>query len=408
MIRSAGSIILLILSFHLIAPNHGFSQHLGFYVENKGRKARVPFELYNNLIVVQAILNNEYPVNLILDTGVRPTILLDKQFADSVGLEYQRRIDLFGVGDAAPVEASVVIGASLSMNNVQSTNLSILVLENDLLQLERHLGVRVDGILGYDLFSRFVVKINYQKKLIDFYEPSEFVRPPKFRQLDIEIIDSKPMIVMDIMQRNGVPLKANLLVDTGASHALILDPLSEKKIQIPDKHIYANLGRSISGELKGILGRVDYIKFGKYELDDVIVSYIEEASEEDKRNGSIGGELLSKFSVIFDYYHHKMYLESNYSFRVPFEYNMSGLEFIAEGLELDNYFIHSIRQGSPSYNIGLFPGDQLVAINNIGEEKLSLAKIYTELSRKEGKEISLTVRRGDIYLTKTFYLKREI
>jgi predicted aspartyl protease len=408
MIRSAGCIILLILSFHVIAPNHVFSQHLGFYVENKGRKARIPFELYNNLIVVQAILNNEYPVNLILDTGVRPTILLEKQFADSVGLEYQRRVDLFGVGDAAPVEASVVTGVSLSMNNIQSTNLSMLVLENDLLQLERHLGVRIDGILGYDLFSRFVVKINYQKKLIDFYEPSEFVRPPKFRQLDIEIIESKPMIVMDIMQRNGVPLRANLLIDTGASHALILNPLSEEKIQIPDKHIYANLGRSISGELKGILGRVDYIKFGKYELDDVIVSYIEEASEEDNRNGSIGGELLSKFSVIFDYYHQKMYLESNYSFRVPFEYNMSGLEFIAEGLELDNFFIHSIRQGSPSYNIGLLPGDQLVAINNIGEEKLSLSKIYAELSSKEGKEISLTVRRGGIYLTKTFYLKREI
>ena len=383
-------------------------QQVGFYFNNPQKKITLPFELHNNLIIVKLSLNNTNPLNFIIDTGVRPTIFLDKSFADSIGMNYQREIDLYGVGSDEPLKGSVATGIKLSMDNLESANLSMLVLHENLLELEQHLGTRVYGILGYDLFSRFVIRINYQKKQLVLIESSEFRIPDNFDQIDLQLIDSKPVINLNIIQTNEMPIEAKLLVDTGASHALIINPLSDDSIIIPEQNIQANIGRSISGELAGKLGRVKLVEFGENSLKDVIASYIIEDPNGEEKNGSIGGELLRKFTVIFDYFHKKIYLKPNRFFKYPFEYNMSGLEFIAEGEGLGNYVIHNIRKGSAADGIGFMPGDRLVELNNLPEKKLTLSSINLELSEREGKEITLTVIREGSFISKSFLLKKEI
>lgn len=386
-------------------------QQLGFYLEKERGKAVIPFELYNNLIVIQVILNDRYPLNFILDTGVRPTVLLDKAFADSIGMSYQRQIELSGVGSDKTVNALVTDGVSLAMRGVNSDNLSVLVLEENLLDLGKHLGIQVHGILGYDFFSRFVVRVNYSKQKMLLYNPSEFQKQKKSEAIDLDIIDSKPIACVKIHAEADRPLSVMLLVDTGASHALVLNPLSDEQIEIPGKHIEANLGRSISGEITGKLGRVAHVELGNRELSGVITSFIEESVEYTdlkRRNGSIGGELLKRFTITFDFYHKKMYLRPNSYLRHPFEYNMSGMELVATGTHLDRFVISRIRENSAASEAGFMAGDLVVSLDNISSEKLSLSKIYSNLNLREGKKINLTVLRKGSYISRTFYLKREI
>jgi predicted aspartyl protease len=387
------------------------AQHVGFYFENSGKRASIPFELHNNLIIISAMLNDEHPVKFILDTGVRPTILLNKNFTDSIGMAYQREVELFGVGNNASVRALVAEGVSLSIRNVGNNRLSVLVLEENLLELEQHLGAKIHGILGYDFFGRFVVKINYQKMSIDLFEPNDFEPPTQYNVIDLELDGSKPFASVMICQDSASKIKANLLIDTGASHALILNPLSDESIKLPDKFIISNLGRSLTGPLSGKVGRIDQMSFGGFSLEDVIVSYLEEkevGKEELLKNGSIGGELLCRFTVIFDYYHKKLYIRPNRSFRQPFEYNMSGLEFIAAGENLNKFIINNIRAGSAAEQVGFRTGDMLVSLNEIPVKKLSLSRIYAQLSSRQGKLVTLTVLRDGFFVSRSFHLKKEI
>jgi len=388
------------------------AQHIGFYFERERNHVTLPIEVYNNLIVVSALVNEKYPLNFILDTGVRPSIFFNKKFVDTLGMDYQRSVQLFGVGNDDPIEALVAKPVSISLPGIKSTEISALVLYQDILQLERYLGIRIHGIIGYDLFSRFVVKINYAKKKIKLYEPTAFRPRKKDFPIPIEIIDGKPITSIFIQLSAADSIHAKLLVDTGASHALVLHQNSSSGFELPDKCIETNLGRGLAGEINGCLGRIDGINFGKSRLTGVITSFprkpIATMEGRSLRNGSIGGELLKKFTVIFDFIHARMYVKPNAAFKHPFEYNMSGLEFTAEGIRLNRFVINEIRINSAASKAGFKPGDVMVSLNNIPSKKLDLTKIYTNLNLKEGKKITMTVYRDGKYISRSFRLKREI
>jgi len=397
----------LVLSYSVL-----FAQNIGFYFENDQSKISFPIEIYNNLIVVPLTINDEYQLKFILDTGVRNTILIDKKFADSLGMAYQRKMQLVGAGDSKPVDAFVTGPVSLSLPGIKSTGISTLVLEEDFLQLEHHLGIKIHGLIGYDIFSRFVVKIDYFHEKITFFDPGTHKVKNRYHVIDLEITESKPIAKLNLQLNKQQAIQGKLLIDTGASHALVLHQNSSEEISLPEKYIETILGRGLSGEIRGYLGRIEGMDFGKEKLSGVITSYPNESDfgipKEMNRNGSIGGELLKKFSVIFDFLNSKMYVKSNRYFKYPFEYNMSGLEFTAEGEGLNRYVIGNIRAASAASDVGFEVGDIVVSLNNMPAARLNLTKIYSQLNLREGKKINLTVFRNGKYISRSFRLKREI
>ena len=219
------------------------------------------------------------------------------------------------------------------------------------------------------------------------------------------------MVNLELKLNGQKSFNSKLLVDTGASHALVLHQNTSPEIDIPDRHITASLGYGLSGEIKGYLGRIDYASFGGKKLEGIITSFpMPDAGDPlpYERNGSIGGELLKKFHVIFDFPNSKLYMKANRSFKYPFEYNMSGLELIAQGKDLDMFVISKIRKDAAADNVGFKPGDIVVSLNNVSSDKLNLTKIYTVLNEKEGKKINLTVYRDGQFISRSFLLKREI
>ena len=47
------------------------------------------------------------------------------------------------------------------------------------------------------------------------------------------------------------------------------------------------------------------------------------------RNGSVGGEVLKRFNMVFDYPNNKLHLK-NANFKNPFQYNLAGIELAAQ------------------------------------------------------------------------------
>lgn len=407
--RKAFSYFIFLFSLLFISLR-SHAQNVGFYFERDQKHVTLSFELHNNLIVLPIIFNGKYLLKFILDTGVRSTILLDREFTDARGIKYDRKVELFGIGDTTAVNALVAGNVSLSMPGINSSEISVLVLEKDFLNLAQHLGTEVHGIIGYDLFSRFVIKIDYSNRKIVLYQHGRFKPKKKYSTVDLDIIETKPFVSIPLRLNSRDSIVAKLLVDTGASHALILNPQSSEIIALPKANIETKLGRGLAGEVNGHLGRIEELQLGKNSLKDVLASFPDwdENPNNFNKNGSIGGELLKKYKVVFDYFSAKMYLHPNASFKHPFEYDMSGLEFAVKGDKLKQFVIHHIRENSAASGAGFAPGDFIVSLNNIPSSKLTLTKIYTNLNLKDGKKINLTVSRDGKYISKSFILRREI
>jgi len=393
-------------------PAIGLAQ-LGFHLKPGQRRVQFPIEIASNLIIVPVVVNGQLPLKFILDTGVRTTILTEKAFSDILNLQYSRHFQVAGPGGEKLVEAYITNDVMLDMPGIHGQGHAMLVLEQDYLELRNYLGTDVQGILGYEVFSRFVVEVDYEARQLTISSPEYFKPKRKYQEFSIRIEDTKPYVEVPVTLRNGTTVNAKLLVDTGASHGLVLDPLSDDRIVVPDKHITSLIGRGLGGVINGKIGRVSSIELGKYKLENVVVNfpnpedygYPDSLKSSDVfRNGAIGGELLRRFTAVFNFPMGKMYLKKNLTFSRKFNYNLSGLTFRAKGSRLRRFEVADVRKGSSGETAGILVGDELVSINGMPASQFDLNGINTVFDIRPGRKLRLELMRGG----KTFIMKLEL
>jgi hypothetical protein len=391
------------------------AQQLGFSLAEGRRRVEIPVEIYNNLVVVPVLLNGKLPMKFIVDTGVRTAILTEKSFTDILNLTYTRRYSISGAGATQTIEAYVTTGVDLILPGVVGHGHSLLVLERDYLELRNFLGADIHGILGYELFSRFIVQIDYVNKRLVLMAPEKFTPGRRFEEIPIKIEDTKPYLLAGVELQDGTQITAKLLMDSGASHGLLLEPTSDKKITVPEASLATIIGRGLGGEITGRVGRIKSMQLGRFRFDDVIANFPDENSYADTlklgrvfRNGTIGGEILSRFTVIFDFPREKVYLRKNGAFGKNFYYNMSGTTIRAMGSRLNSFEIADVRQGSSGEEAGLQKGDILLFINGITVREMDLNIINGFFNARPGRTLNLEIRRGEQHLKKRLTLKNQI
>jgi len=391
------------------------AQNLGFSLANGKKRVQIPIEIHNNLIVVPVVLNDALPLKFILDTGVRTTILTQKTFTDILNLVYTRKYTIAGPGGENLVDAYVTNNVSLELPGVQGRGHAMLVLGKDYLELRNYLGTDVHGILGYELFSRFIIQIDYEKRMLTLMLPEKFRKKRRFQAVPITIQDTKPYVIAPIVLDNGSTLKAKLLVDSGASHGLMLEPTSDTIIHVPRQSVSSLIGRGLGGEIVGKVGRIKSIGLGSYKLNDVIANFPDPNSYSDSikvgnvyRNGAIGGEILSRFNVVFNFPEEKLYLKKNASFKKDFYYNLSGVTLKAKGSQLNTFEVTEVRDLSPSQIGGIRPGDLVLSLNGISVQDLDLNVINGMLNSKPGRKVRLEISRNGEKFKKEIELKDPI
>ena len=374
----------------------------GYFSLKEGLKKQViPFELKNNLIVFPMELNGKM-LNFILDSGVGSNLLFNVNYKDSIHLNNVKKIDIQGLGGDKKVEAIISKNNRLNLKNITGINQSFYVLFHDSFDLSSKLGITIHGIIGYELFKDFVVKINYNSKRLIFYKKNnyKYAKCSKCETFDIQYFKLKPYINI------GVKLNANsdkvtpvkLLVDSGGSDTVWLFEHSNPEILPPSNYFVDYLGEGLSGSIIGKRSKIEALVIGKFEFKKPIVSYPDSATvsfarQFKERNGSLGSNILKRFTVIFDYPNNKITFKKNSLYSSPFTYNMSGIELGYNGkllvkeqnfnnvtvknnknsFQLDygfkyvfkpSYKILKVRPYSPAYYARLEPNDILIKINN--------------------------------------------
>lgn len=302
-------------------------------------KQRVSFQLINNLIVIPVAINGQ-ELSFILDTGVHKTVIFNLSKNDSIGLLNTEKIILRGLGGGEPVAAILSKNNKMKVKGLIAYNESIYVILKDFFDLSSKMGTTIHGIIGYNLLRNFVVKINYRSKKIDFYNPHThtYKECRKCEISPIQFYRKKPFINVqvqsDTLGTKLTPVK--MWVDSGGSDAIWLFENSKSEIKTPKRFFNDILGEGLSGSILGRRSRIPKLKTGRFEIKKPTVSFLDSlftlnARKFKSRNGSLGGNILKRFTVWLDYSKEQIMFKKNGSFKADFNYDMSGLDIFYSG-----------------------------------------------------------------------------
>jgi hypothetical protein len=387
--------VFLTILFSILSLYAPCQDIIGFKLPDNRKSVTIPFRFINNLIVIPVTINNNITLEFILDSGASTPILTEKVFGDLIGLSYDRTIELSGPGVQDSIMAFVANDLEFSLaDGIHGKNLSLLVLQEDYIDLKKNLGEDIFGIIGYDVFSRFIVKLDYDEQEITLIHPENFRKPRNYEIIPMDVDNTKPYI-NTIVKQNGNTDTLKMMVDTGASHGLLLDVHMSDVLTYPDSTINTTLGHGLGGEIPGEVGRFSLLQIDQFELNNILVSIPEEgaygsAIKRGSRNGTIGGNVLSHFTVIMDYYSETMYLKEGNDFNEPFEYDMSGmrLSYLENPKRMEVTYINS---DSPAEEAGLKVGMLVKSVNHKSLKNSSLSSIYQLLREKPEKKIRVKV-----------------
>lgn len=370
------------------------------------------FDAEHDFILVKVRFANVLPLNFIFDTGSEHTILFKKDYADLLGVTYDRKIPLFGADMTEQIYAYIARGIELNVDGQVQFRSDVLVMEADYLHLEEFTGINIDGILGANLFRHLVLEIDNKKDRISLLSPNEFQPPKRYMPIEIEIQQSKPYLTTSA-KVGGEKIDLKLLLDTGASLPLLLYTNTHPNLKLPPQTILGNLGMGLGGFLQGYIGRVEFLDFADYQFGNLVTSFQDIIidslmSSSVKRNGIVGNSILGRYNVFIDYNKSMLYLKPNRKYRKNFKYDKSGLTIAATGADLKSFIIQRVAPNSPAEEAGLRQGDLIKNMKGIPSSFYTLAAINSALSSKVGKVIKIVVSRNGVRLKKKLKLRELI
>ena len=310
-----------------------------FQFEKDVDKVIIPFQLINNLMFIPMNVNG-VELHFLVDSGVEETIMFSMEDKKEVSFKNVEKITLRGLGSEDSIDALKSSNNTLEINGLKSSSHLLYIVLDQSFNLSSHVGIPVNGIIGYKFFKSNLVEINYDRKRIVVYKNNDKVRKKlnkKFQVVPITIERFKPYLASKIaIQSSDIPTK--LLIDLGNSDAIWLFENKEKAIKKKKKNFVDYLGKGFSGDVEGKRAQIAKFAFSKFEFKHPVVAFPDSSSIKNvkmvkDRAGSVGAEILRRFNIVFDYENEQLFIKKNSNFDSPFNYNKSGIEIQHYGLQ---------------------------------------------------------------------------
>ena len=387
-----------IFTFFILSLRLSLAQDFEF---NKNRKREtLPFKMVKNMMIIQLQVNGKGPFNFILDTGVGLILISDPKLIDSVSIKTLRSINIVGFGEDKTLSALITPSINIGIGNTNARGVTAAILKKDIFELSNYVGIPIHGLIGYEFFNSFVVRINFSASTLTIYHPDKAYFLRKGSRIPISIEERKPYIITGIELKSGQKIPAKLVIDTGAGHPISLEMLNGVPISVPDERIEGNLGIGLSGPIDGYIGRIESLHLGKYTLRNVIAAFPDYEDVASRvfsinRNGNMGIAVLKRFNVVFDYGRSAMYIRPSSSLKEPFEHDMAGMEISAIGENYDRLIITRIEPASAAEEAGLVKGDEIISINFKPVSEISLSEIESMFRSRNTRSFVLDVKAKD-------------
>jgi predicted aspartyl protease len=283
---------------------------------NAAHQAVIPVEVYAQHIFVPVRVNGTDTAWFFLDSGAG-TSVVTKAWADKIGLASAGAMR--AVGAAGATSLALAKNVVLGLPGVELALPSVTVLDATALP---QLGRNWDGLLGYDVLSRLVVRIDYERKEVTIIDPATFVPAGHAAALPVTFLGNWPLVPAKILLPTGDPIEAKFFIDTGAGGLMLSTPFANAN-HVVDQ-LNGTTSSSIygtSGESRRLSAQIAGLQLGPYLLRNPTAGFSLDAKEGALASPDIaaiiGGEILQRFTITFDYPHQRILLEPNSHFTAP-------------------------------------------------------------------------------------------
>jgi len=329
-------------------------------IDDPSGVTRVAFDLVNNHIYADGSIDGK-KARFLVDTGGANVLTPDA--AKKFGIVGEGKLAGRGAGDET---------VDVSFAHAKEVRLGRAVLDKpvfaiiDLGALPKVEDVECDGLVGYEMFRRFGVTIDYAGNTLTLAEPAKFVPPAGSTAVPFDLDDRIPIVAGTL---DGLPVRMS--VDTGSRSSLTMHAPFVREHDLVAKYHAAPeavVGWGVGGPSRGQPARLGTLMLG----DHAVVGSAADFYTGDKGafanpdlSANLGGGVLRRFTVAFDYSAKRMYLAPNADVGKPDAFDRSGLFLLGDG---DAFKVVDVAPDSAGASVGAKINDRIVTI---GGEKIA-------------------------------------
>lgn len=361
------------------------------FIEPPSREiTKVPFTMLTGGIIIMHARLSDHPdtLSFVLDTG-SSGISLDSSTAEYLKLKPQASEKIIR-GIAGIKKVSFLYNQRLRFPGLTVDSLNFHI--NDYSILTAVYGEQIDGIIGYSVISRYILKVDYDSLKISFWTPGT-IRYPRGGYLLRPTINQ--LAAQTIRIRDEKAIQAKFLYDMGAGLCAIFSKEFVEDSAFLDKRKkkWVKQGEGLGGKVDMELMVLKELRVGPYKFRNV-PSFI----FDDENNitsypymgGILGNDILRRFNVIINYSKGDIHITPNKHFTESFDYSYSGVElYLIEG----RIIVGDVAKDSPAETAGLKEGDEVIAVNKNFSQVLNQYKIALQTPNEK---VKMIIRRDNV------------
>lgn len=370
----------------------------------QGGHARIPFDLRGQHVWVRGRVNGSDSVWIVVDTGASAAAM-DEGLARSLELRMTGEHQARGAGGMQRSSSVKNITVDLAGLSIHRRNMDTIDLSALTAQTLRPMQL----ILGYELFETCAVRFDYAAGVMDVWDAKSIPADLPGVSVPMTLIHNHPYVEGVLTVPGREPLSGRFVIDTGSGAALIVAPdvAAREKLTAAFPRTLQTLGRGVGGEVRNRVGRAESFSIGALRFTAPIVVLPDSGGgyfSAPGTLGNIGGTLLERCRVTFDYPHSRVRFEPVDGFDRPFEADMSGAVLTrASG----GYEVRIVQADAPAAEAGLRVGDIVSSVNGEPAASMAAARLKRTL-QQDGKVVRFGVKRGADSLEIAVTLRRLI
>jgi len=346
-----------------------------------------PFSLVDNRPFIDATVNGHGPLKMILDTGGR--LLITPAVAETLELTLTDPYPLGGAGAGTETAYKATVDA------LEVGPAAFGAMPGDVLPLsdiQDAIGFKQwDGVVGAEIFERYVVELDFAASTMRLIEPDDFVPRAGAVVLPLTIDDGYPFVDATIA---GVP--GRYLVDTGDRSSLSFCSSFSAKHGLAERYDASEpmlTGWGVGGPIEAPVALVNDFDIGPFKVDGVLARFPHLTTGlfgDSELAGSIGAGFLKRFRVTFDDRGSRLILEPEAQLRQKDAVDRSGMWV---GRRDGKATILHVTSSSPAADAGLRVGDQVIAVDGVASEGVDLIELRERLKEPGRSDITVDVAR---------------
>lgn len=346
----------------------------------------VPFEYVMDHVFVWVNMGGKERL-WFFDTGSGVSVI-DSSFAFELGIKSAGDIKGQGAGNVASL--SFIQTPPYSVRGIQFDSQTIVAYDIKS-TVAKKMSMDIVGILGYDFISRFVVKVDYAKKLMSFYDPETFVYNGGGKLLEAPFRDKIPAVSATVDGKYTGLWE----MDMGAGDSDFHYSFAQRNGLLERKGIdFASVGAG--GMYVSRLVQFDSFELAGYKVIKPIIGVTPQKLAGSfgtaETAGNLGNNVLRHFVIYLNYAKQQVIIEKGDDFDREFPVTKFPLQAMYnDQRQMEVMFVAT---NSPTAKAGFKQGDIILAINGISVDNLNGCIGLADLLKAEaGTKYKFTVLR---------------